>query len=477
MVVAIDGPAGAGKSTVARALARALGFTYLDSGAMYRAVGLLTLRDGGAASEHAEELEIELGDRVIANGEDVTEAIRTPEVSEAASRVATNAKVRAALVRKQRELLADGDWVVEGRDIGTVVAPDARGEGLPHGEPRGARPPPRRRAGHRRRHRAARPGAARRAGRGPRALAAADGARSAVELDTTGLSLDEVVQQIVGARRTRRAMKRSKVAVVGYPERRQVHAGQPAVGHAARPSCTSRPGVTRDRKEVDADWNGLGFTLVDTGGVDIAGERRAGRRDPPARRWPRSTRPSWPCWWSTPARGCAPGDAELARELRGGPVPVIVVANKVDDGHPAGAGVGVLRARPRRADAGVRHPGPRHRRPARPDRRAPARVRRRRGGRHAAGADRAPERRQVVAAQPAARRGARDRDADGRHHARLDRHPHRVRRPARWCWSTPPACAAAPRWPARSTTTPSCARSRPPTARRWRSWSATPTRA
>jgi CMP/dCMP kinase len=125
MVVAIDGPAGSGKSTVARALARALGFTYLDSGAMYRAVGLLTLRHGGAASEHAESLEIELGDRVVANGEDVTEAIRSPEVSEAASRVAANPKVRAALVRKQRELLSEGDWVAEGRDIGTVVAPDA----------------------------------------------------------------------------------------------------------------------------------------------------------------------------------------------------------------------------------------------------------------------------------------------------------------------------------------------------------------
>ncbi len=125
MVVAIDGPAGAGKSTVARAAARALGFTYLDSGAMYRAVGLMTLRHGGAASEQAERLELELGERVIANGEDVTEAIRTPDVSEAASRVATNAKVREALVHKQRELLAGGDWVAEGRDIGTVVAPDA----------------------------------------------------------------------------------------------------------------------------------------------------------------------------------------------------------------------------------------------------------------------------------------------------------------------------------------------------------------
>jgi CMP/dCMP kinase len=126
MVVAIDGPAGAGKSTVARESARALGFTYLDSGAMYRTVGLITARHGGPAAERAEELDIRLGgDRVVANGEDVTEAIRTPEVSEAASEVATDPSVREALVKKQRELLADGDWVAEGRDIGSVVAPDA----------------------------------------------------------------------------------------------------------------------------------------------------------------------------------------------------------------------------------------------------------------------------------------------------------------------------------------------------------------
>ena len=125
MVIAIDGPAGAGKSTVARALAGELGFTYLDSGAMYRAVGLLTLRSGGAASQQAEAVELQLGERVIANGEDVTEAIRTPDVSEAASKVATNQRVRAALVEKQRELMAQGDWVAEGRDIGTVVAPSA----------------------------------------------------------------------------------------------------------------------------------------------------------------------------------------------------------------------------------------------------------------------------------------------------------------------------------------------------------------
>lgn len=125
MVVAIDGPAGAGKSTVARATARALGFTYLDSGAMYRAVGLTLLQQGGAASDRAAAIEVELGDRVMADGQDVTEAIRAPEVSEAASRVATNPKVREALVAKQRELMSTGDWVAEGRDIGTVVVPDA----------------------------------------------------------------------------------------------------------------------------------------------------------------------------------------------------------------------------------------------------------------------------------------------------------------------------------------------------------------
>jgi CMP/dCMP kinase len=125
MVVAIDGPAGAGKSTVARGAARALGFTYLDSGAMYRAVGLMTIREGARPAELAEELEIHLGDRVLANGEDVTDLIRTPEVSEAAAKVATDPGVRAALVKKQRALLSSGDWVAEGRDIGTVVAPHA----------------------------------------------------------------------------------------------------------------------------------------------------------------------------------------------------------------------------------------------------------------------------------------------------------------------------------------------------------------
>jgi len=125
MVIAIDGPAGAGKSTLARAVAAALDFTYLDSGAMYRCVGLAALRSSGDPAVLAPELQIQLGERVLLDGEDVTDEIRTPEVSQAASRVASDTSVRAAMVRLQQRLLATGDWVAEGRDIGTVVAPGA----------------------------------------------------------------------------------------------------------------------------------------------------------------------------------------------------------------------------------------------------------------------------------------------------------------------------------------------------------------
>jgi cytidylate kinase len=124
-VVAIDGPAGAGKSSVARAVAERLGFTYLDSGAMYRCVALAVLRSGLPPAKVAAEVSLSLGDRVLLDGEDVTAAIRAPEVSEAASIVAADPAVRTAMVVEQRRLLADGNWVAEGRDIGTVVWPAA----------------------------------------------------------------------------------------------------------------------------------------------------------------------------------------------------------------------------------------------------------------------------------------------------------------------------------------------------------------
>ncbi len=123
-VVAIDGPAGAGKSTVARAAAGRLGFTYLDSGAMYRSVALVAMERGEPPAEVADSLRIQMDSGgVRVDGRDVTQAIRRPDVSDAASRAAADPRVRRAMVEEQRRLLARGDWVAEGRDIGTVVAP------------------------------------------------------------------------------------------------------------------------------------------------------------------------------------------------------------------------------------------------------------------------------------------------------------------------------------------------------------------
>ena len=197
MIVAIDGPAGAGKSTVARATADALGFRYLDSGAMYRAVALAVNEEGGPPAERAAELDIDLGERVVVGGRDVTEDIRTPDVSETASRVAADPAVRSALVDKQRELIADGDWVAEGRDIGTVVAPDAELKVFLTASPE-----------ERARRRALELGAdpevvlrdqtLRDEQDASREHSPLRPAGDAVELDTTGLSVDEVAQRIAG---------------------------------------------------------------------------------------------------------------------------------------------------------------------------------------------------------------------------------------------------------------------------------------
>ena len=204
MIVAIDGPAGAGKSTVARALAHELGFTYLDSGAMYRTVALASLEDPRRTpAEIAGALEVTRGERVLLGGRDVTEAIRTAVVSARASEVAADPAVRAALVERQRALMRTGDWVAEGRDIGTVVAPDAavkvfldaseraraQRRALQTREPPGAVLEAQRARDRRDRERTHSP------------LAPAAGA---IVIDTTGLALEEVVAQIgalVAARR------------------------------------------------------------------------------------------------------------------------------------------------------------------------------------------------------------------------------------------------------------------------------------
>jgi CMP/dCMP kinase len=209
MVIAIDGPAGAGKSTVARGVASELGFTYLDSGAMYRCVALAAqqgsadLDDGEALGALAEDLEIDFeGKRVLLDGEDVSEAIRTPEITAAASRVSVHPRVRAAMVERQRKLIAAGRYVAEGRDIGTVVSPGsplkvfltasdeerarrrAAETGVPVGQVLAAQ-----------RQRDARDT--------EREHGALRAAADAVELDTTGLSFDEVVARVVTLARER----------------------------------------------------------------------------------------------------------------------------------------------------------------------------------------------------------------------------------------------------------------------------------
>ena len=194
-VVAIDGPAGAGKSTVARAVAGALGFTYLDTGAMYRAVALAATDRGVPAASIAASLRIEPGERTLLDGRDVTDEIRTPAVSEVASRVAADPEVRRAVVAEQKRRLSTGDWVAEGRDIGTVVAPDAEVKVFLTADP-----------AERARRRAVELGVEeatvlaeqtirdeRDRTREHSPLAPAAGA---VELDTTGMTLDEVVDRI-----------------------------------------------------------------------------------------------------------------------------------------------------------------------------------------------------------------------------------------------------------------------------------------
>jgi cytidylate kinase len=203
MVVAIDGPAGAGKSSVARGAATALDFTYLDSGAMYRSVALAALERRAAPAQIADQVRIEIGDRVLLDGRDVSAAIRAPAVSEQASRAAADPMVRAAMVRQQRRLLASGDWVAEGRDIGTVVAPDAELKVFLTASPE-----------ERARRRAAELGAdpatvlAEQAIRDQRDVSREHSplvaSPDAVVLDTTGLSLAEVVTRVVALVNERR---------------------------------------------------------------------------------------------------------------------------------------------------------------------------------------------------------------------------------------------------------------------------------
>jgi cytidylate kinase len=178
MLVALDGPAGAGKSTVARAAAE-----HLDTGAMYRCAALAWPRDPATLDIRFE------GDCVLLDGEDVTAAIRTPEISERASQVAARPEVRAALVAQQRAMIAGGDWVAEGRDIGTVVAPDAEVKVWLTADPA-------ERA--RRREITVEDLNERDERDAARQHSPMKPAADAIEVDTTGLTIEQVVERIAG---------------------------------------------------------------------------------------------------------------------------------------------------------------------------------------------------------------------------------------------------------------------------------------
>jgi CMP/dCMP kinase len=203
MVIAIDGPAGAGKSSVARGVAEALGFTYLDSGAMYRSVALgalqrgVELDDPDAMGELARSVRIGLdGGHIELDGSDVTDAIRSPEVTAGASLVAVHPGVREAMVERQRALIEGRRYVAEGRDIGTVVSPDAPLKVyLTASDEERAR---RRAADTGEELQAVLDSQRRRDSRDEtRAHSALRAAEDAVQIDTTGMALDDVISRVV----------------------------------------------------------------------------------------------------------------------------------------------------------------------------------------------------------------------------------------------------------------------------------------
>ncbi len=352
LVVAIDGPAGSGKSTVARLVAAAVGLPHVDTGAIYRAAALACLRagvdldDGAACAEVAARVDIRFQDgRTFLDGEDVEDEIRGDAVTTAVSPVAAHPQVREAVRAPQRAAVSDAGGVVEGRDIGTVVFPDADVKVYLTASPE-----------ERARRRATQLGRddlellasqmAERDGRdSSRPVAPMQEADDAWLLDSTGLTLEEVVDSIVerihevvagvehadlAARAVdpltaRRTLPR--VAIVGRPNVGKSTLVNRILG-ARIAIVEERPGVTRDRTEHLADWLGNSFVVVDTGGWEHGAEGMGARIVEQAEAAIAGA--DLVLFIVDTTVGALEDDERYARLLRRSKVPVLLVANKVD---------------------------------------------------------------------------------------------------------------------------------------------------
>ncbi len=351
MVVAIDGPAGSGKSSVARLVAARVGLRHVDTGALYRAAALACLEaevpldDGEACAATVRSARIERrGDRTFLDGRDVEEAIRGGAVTAAVSSVSAHPPVRDQLLETQRVQLEDGGGVMEGRDIGTVVAPDAD---LKVYLTASVEERARRRAGQLGRddvdvlaaqivERDARDG-----GRETAPMRAAD---DAWVLDTTGAELAEVVDTVVARLHevaagvdhahehvpqdplsARQALPR--VAVVGRPNVGKSTLVNRIIG-ARVAIVEERPGVTRDRTEHLAEWTGRPFVVVDTGGWEHRAEGMAARIVAQAEAAVAAA--DLVVFVVDGTVGALEDDERYARLLRRSRVPTLLVANKID---------------------------------------------------------------------------------------------------------------------------------------------------
>ena len=339
-IVAIDGPAGSGKSTVARALAHTLGVPHVDTGALYRAVTLACLRagvdlgDDGACGDVARGLGItRAGGRTFLDDEDVEDEIRGEAVTDGVSHVSALPAVREAMTPLQRTAAAHGG-VVEGRDIGTVVLPHADLKVFLTASPE-----------ERARRRAEQLGqevsdemvAALRQrddADSSREHAPLARAEDAWELDTTGLSVAEVVDRIAAeverARRTaplRTRARLPRVAVVGRPNVGKSTLVNRILGRRVA-IVEEKPGVTRDRTEHLAEWLGRPFLLVDTGGWEHAAEGMNARIVAQAEAAIADA--DAVLFVVDVTVGALEDDERYARLLRRTDTPVILVGNKAD---------------------------------------------------------------------------------------------------------------------------------------------------